>query len=322
MPDILSSDELNELLAAVDDSDKSISLQPETHNKNVVPYDFRRPTRLSRTQMRQLQRMHESALEGLTGVLSENLRAPIEANVLGVKALTYRAFLNVLSNPIYANIFRIEPFDLRGILTLDVPFCLAMVDRLLGGHGHITEKPRILTPVEMTVLDWPVKLILEQLQNCWHTNTDIKFVSETKRMDLNYAQILHNTATVLRVSFALGGEMGTGEASFCVPFAALEQAMSLDKLHEEMLGIVKPSSKDLERAKKNIQQVTVCVTAELGRAKLTVAEILKLKPGQVVKLGTPADSSVTLNVGQAPKFLAQPGLKSKKYAVQIIDTVP
>jgi len=321
VPDILSSDELNDLLALVDEQEGS-GERILFRNKTVTPYDFRRPTRLSRAQARQIQRLYESALEGLTGVLSEGLRAPIEANVLGVKALNYGSFANSLPVPTYVNIFRIEPPGFRGLLTIDVPFCLTLVDRLLGGHGHATEKPRHLTNIELAVLDWPVKLILNELQRCWHTEPEVKYTSENRRMDLSFAQVMHTSETVLRVTFALGGEIGSGEAHFCLPFTALEQVMAFDHLRDEAMGAASKQDLLVAQARQNIKKVTVSVSAELGSTTANLQEVLGLAPGQVVRLNTKAAKPIPVKVGGKVKFFGKPGLRSNTLAIRITDMIP
>ncbi|NQT18620.1 MAG: FliM/FliN family flagellar motor switch protein [Planctomycetes bacterium] len=318
MPDILSADELNDLLSACADTEVSEGSSSDPIEKTVAPYDFTRPTRLSRAQVRQLQRLYESALEGLTGALSESLRTPIEANVLGVKAVTFGSFTNLLPTPTYVNVFKIEPYGYRGILAMDIPFCLALVDRLLGGHGHTTEKPRNLTGIEVSVIDWPVTLILEQLQKCWRSDTNIQFASESIRMDLNFVQVIHTAETVLRVTFALAGEIGSGEAHFCVPFAALERAKCLERLREEALGSGRPPvEQELQQARANLKKAYLGITAQLGEAVLTVGEVIGLKPGQVIKLNTRVAEPIPVKVGDRTKFLAKPGLRARSNAVQI-----
>jgi len=322
MPDILSNDELSDLLAAVDENDGA-EKEATFGNKSVALYDFRRPSRLSRAQVRQLQRLYESALEGLTGALSEGVRAPIEANVLSVKALNYGSFANLLPVPTYVNIFKIEPLGGRGLLTIDIPFCLALVDRLLGGHGHAVEKPRHLTTIELAVLEWPVRLILEQLQRCWHCQPQVTFASDTRRMDLSFSQVMHTSETMLRVSFALGGEIGTGEAHFCVPFSVLEQVMAFDRLRNESLGSASGrTEQDTLRARENISKVKIAVSAELGSASLTLRELVGLKPGQIVKLNTKANKPIPIQVGRKVKFLAAPGLNANALAARITGIVP
>jgi len=316
MPDILTSDELNDLLAAVDGGEGEEEAIVY-HDKMVAPYDFERPARLSRAQVKQLQRLYESALEGLTGVLSEHLRTPMEANVLGVRAVNFGSFTNILPTPTYVNIFRIKPYGYRGVLTLDIPFCLALVDRLLGGHGHTTEEPRNLTSIEIAVLDWPATMILDQLRTCWRGAQEIEFARESVRMDLNFAQIMHNSETVLRVTFALGGEIGSGEAHFCVPFTVLEQARLLERLREEALGSGSASEIDRQRARENIRSARIGLAAEIGTANLTIGEVLRLKPGQVVRLAAKAREPIVVKVGGKPKFLARPGQRSRSAAVKI-----
>ena len=321
MPDILSSDELSDLLAVVDDQEGANATMTY-RNKTVSLYDFRRPTRLSRAQMRLLQRMYESALEGLTGRLSEELRTPFEANVLSVKALNYGAFASTLPVPTYVNIFKIEPLGFRGLFTIDAPFCLALVDRLLGGHGHAVDKPRHLTNIEMVVLDWPVKLILGELQRCWRSKPLVKYASETRRMDLSFVQVMHTAETILRVSFAFGGEIGAGEAHLCLPFTALE-ALGFESLRDETLGVLGDrQEQDVLRTRENLKKVSVPIAAELGSATLNLREVVSIKPGQVIKLNTKANKPVPVRVGQRVKFYAMPGLNARTLAIQITGMAP
>jgi len=315
MPDILSSDELNDLLAAVDDNEADGDLKGFPGNKSVSLYDFRRPTRLSRAQVRQLQKLYESALEGLTSTLSSKLHTQMEANVLGVKALNYGSFASLLPTPTYVNVFRVEQSGSRGLLAIDVPFCLALVDRLLGGHGHAVEKPRLLTAIEFAVLDWPVRLMLQELEQCWSRVNPVHFESEMTRMDLSFAQVMHATETILRVTFAMGGEMGSGEAHLCVPFTVVER--TLHKLGQGAQETVARSEADKANARESLKRTDVSLAAELGHATLTIREVLGLRPGQIVKLNTKADKPIGVTVGGRTKFLATPGMRSRALAVQI-----
>ena len=137
-------------------------------------------------------------------------------------------------------------------------------------------------------------------------------------MDLNFAQIMHTAETVLRVTFALGGEIGSGEAHFCVPFAALERTNCLQRLRDEALGTsCAPDEQDLDRARRNLKKAPLGLKAELGSATLTVREVMGLRPGQAIRLSSKVDESVPVKVGQKVKFLAKPGLRAKTLAVQI-----
>ena len=85
MPDVLSQNEVDALLNAVDtgavDLAKAAEPAPKTSQdmdlelpENVVIYDFKRPERVSTDQIRSIEMMHESLARNLGATLSAFLR--------------------------------------------------------------------------------------------------------------------------------------------------------------------------------------------------------------------------------------------------------
>jgi flagellar motor switch protein FliM len=59
------------------------------------------------------------------------------------------------------------------------------------------------------------------------------------------------------------------------------------------------------------------LTAELGRRHLSVREVLRLKVGDVVALGTGREGPVLVRVEGQPRFLGAPGVTGARHAVQL-----
>jgi flagellar motor switch protein FliM len=64
-------------------------------------------------------------------------------------------------------------------------------------------------------------------------------------------------------------------------------------------------------------QTSVKVTAELGKARITVRELLGIAVGDVIQLEQPTNGLLPVRVGNNFKFLASPGVSGSKMAVQI-----
>ena len=84
----------------------------------VSPYDFKRPERVGKEQMRALQTLHEGFGRNFGAALSALLRTIVEVKLTSVDQLTYSEFVFSLENPTCFNLLRAEP--LEGNLILDI----------------------------------------------------------------------------------------------------------------------------------------------------------------------------------------------------------
>ena len=124
MTDVLDQSEVDALLAAVD----SGSMQPAPASQvfgnsnqqsvDVQTYDFKRPERVSKDQMRALQTLHEGFGRNFGAALSGYLRTIIEVSVSHIEQLTYSEFIHSLPNPTCFNLLKSEQLD--GSLCLEI----------------------------------------------------------------------------------------------------------------------------------------------------------------------------------------------------------
>ncbi len=100
MSKILSQEEIDALLTSASDIERAAradvrSKQPET----VIIYNFRRPDRVSKEQMRSLHFLHDRFARNISTSLSAYLRAVTEVSILSVEQFTYSEFLMSLPDP-------------------------------------------------------------------------------------------------------------------------------------------------------------------------------------------------------------------------------
>ena len=91
--------------------------QPRLREK-VTPYDFKRPERVGKEQMRALQTLHEGFSRNFAASLSGLLRSMVDVKLASVDQLTYSEFVFSLENPTCFNVLRAEPPE--GNLILDI----------------------------------------------------------------------------------------------------------------------------------------------------------------------------------------------------------
>ena len=142
MDDALSQNEVESLLSVMGSEGGK---PPERRNANkttatptrgrekVTPYDFKRPERVGKEQMRALQSLHEGFGRNFGAALSALLRTIVEVKLTSVDQLTYSEFVFSLENPTCFNLLRADPLEGNLILDINPSILYPIIDRLLGG---------------------------------------------------------------------------------------------------------------------------------------------------------------------------------------------
>ncbi|MDE6044095.1 MAG: flagellar motor switch protein FliM, partial [Helicobacter sp.] len=137
MADILSQEEIDALLEVVDDDvPEEVETVKESDvlaQRQVTLYDFKRPNRVSKEQLRAFRGIHDKMARNLSSQISAVMRSIVEIQLHSVDQMTYGEFLMSLPSPTSFNVFSLKPLDGTGVLEINPSIAFPMIDRLLGG---------------------------------------------------------------------------------------------------------------------------------------------------------------------------------------------
>src|SRR5262249_61493309 len=128
-------------------------------------------------------------------------------------------------------------------------------------------------------------------------------------------------ALVLRLDVAIAPDAGEPAAlTVCVPNAALDPVRHVLETvpgneHEP------PAAAWSERLRALLDDTDLEVTAELGRARLCVRDVLALRTGDVITLGAGREGPVVVRVEGRALFLGAPGVAGSSNAVRITNAL-
>ena len=99
-------------------------------HEHVRTYDFRRPDKFAKEQLRTLQMLHENQARLLTTAFSGIFRTLVEVTVLGVEQESYDEFARGIANPAIMAILTLPPLKGNAALDISPPIAFSMVDRI------------------------------------------------------------------------------------------------------------------------------------------------------------------------------------------------
>lgn len=333
----LNQDELDALLgglgdkpaaeaeAVVEETEAPVATGPRPPGRpgKVKVYDFRRPDRFSKDHIRTLEMVHDSFARFFQASLSTYLRTTVEAKVTEVKQLTYDEFIQLLSNPTSINMFTMEPLKGNAVLELNAEIIFTMIDRVLGGPGIVPKKVRELTAIEIPVAERIVVRALDNLREAWQKVAPIVPKLENLETNPHFVQIAAPTEIVALVTLEMKVREQTGTMHICLPYVLLEPIVPRLLAREWISSGRKggPTSDSTINLKRGLGDTMLQLTAILGRARLSVYEVLGLKRGDIVRLDRSIHEDLVLEVEGREKYLGKPGVISKKKGLKISQVI-
>jgi flagellar motor switch protein FliM len=321
-PEVMSQNEIDSLLQAISSGDDKIATMEANEEKPLKLYDFRRPDKFSKDQMRAIQMIHESFSRSLTTSLSTMVRSMVSVEVVAVDQLAYDEFIHSLVQPTVIGILEMYPLSGNAILEINNQLTFAIIDRLLGGKGEPLRKPRDLTDIERTVVERVMMKILEHLEESWSTVVDIRFRFETMESNPFFVQVCPGTDMVLLVTMKIQIGDVQGIMNFCIPYFVIEPL--IDKLSSQQWfsSTGRKSTEGVQEIlRARLNEVSVPLALELGNSVVTLGDVIQLRAGDVIRLDGTVKDNIGMRVGNRIKFMCAPGMNKKNYAAQITEVL-
>jgi len=322
MPDMLDQNEIDALLnsVATEDSGDGQDQAPENQvfsrrrgNKpfdlEIREYDFKRPERVSKDQMRALETLHEAFSRSFGAALSGFLRTIIETKVSSIEQMTFAEFTHSLPNPTCFNLISCDPLDGEICLEISPLIVYPIIDRLLGGSNadlFIPQRP--LTSIELRLVSQLLSRATASYTEAWSSILNIDFKVTEHESNPALVQIVAPNEVVVVVGFEIkmGGRAGT--MAMAIPYAVIEPV--IDKLSNQTWAAYKRNRKDPKlrhRVAGHLESAKVDVSAVLADTTMTVSELRNLTPGDIILTEKPASGPLTLLVEGKRKHIGHLG---------------
>jgi len=331
LADILSQEEIDALLDVVedegeetfdsdggeDDGGSGSGVDDSFSQRQITLYDFKRPNRVSKEQLRAFRGIHDKLARSLSSQISAIMRSIVEIQLHSVDQMTYGEFLMSLPNPTSFNVFSMKPLEGNMVLEINPSIAFPMLDRLLGGKGEPFETSREFSDIELSLFETILRVMMGTLKESWGPVSEIYPSVESKESSPNVVQIVAQNEIVVMVVMEIIIGHSSGMMNLCYPVIALEPL--LPKLASRDLMLNETSSKKSRNKELKVLLGGANVTVEsyLGETELSLKEVLDLSAGEIIRLNSSADDTVTVSVDGKNRFKGHIGLRRFRKSVRV-----
>ncbi|OHD21575.1 MAG: flagellar motor switch protein FliM [Spirochaetes bacterium RBG_16_67_19] len=321
MAEVLSQDEIDQLLSAISAGEISTEEvhQPKDQRKIKI-YDFKRPDKFSKDQIRTVSIMHETFARLTTTSLSAQLRSLVHVHVASVDQLTYEEFIRSIPNPTTLAVVDMDPLKGSAILEIDPAITFSIIDRLFGGQGEGAKFSRELTDIEQSVMEGIIVRVLGNLRESWSTVIDLRPRLGGIETNPQFAGIVPPSEMVVLVTLETKVGEVEGMMNLCIPYLTIEPIISKLSAQYWYSSVRRgTTTENLNILRDRLSTVSVTLSAEVGNMDIPVRDVLALRPGDIIRLDSVRVADpMPLKVGDRKKFLCRPGVLGNKLAVQIV----
>ena len=306
MGEVLSQNEIDSLLAALNSGEIDAEEMSDANNKQVRNYDFKRQTKFSKEHLRTLEIIYEHYGRLLSTSLPVYLRKSVQVSVVSSEAIVYSEFTNALFNPVILGVVNFQPLGGSIIVEMATKLGYAMIDRMLGGEGEPLDRSRDFTEIEISIIEKMMVVCMQLMREPWKNVVDINPMLERIETNSQFAQMISPNDMIAIVTLNVRIGDVEGYMNICLPFVTLESVM--DRLNTKFwyANMQEQKEEDLEEyIEALIKRVDVPVRAVLGKTDIPITEFINIQVGDVIRLNNDVEQDLKVYVGNIEKINAR-----------------
>ena len=285
------------------------------------PYDFRRPSSLSREHLRALHLAYETFARQASTVFTTRLRAVSQVTLSEVEQVSYDDYIRGLGSTAFLAVHTCEPLPGAGILALDLRTAMRCVDRLLGGPGTGDQPDRAFTDIESTLLRGLAQRLLQEIPYAFEAITPLSATVTALEANPQFVQVAAPSDVMVVATFDVRVDEADSIASLALPLApllpALDAAVARNRHSHE------GAAADVGlQIRARLAEAPVAVSVHFQPVRVPSRVVLDLAVGDVLPLGHLVTLPLSVSTDDVECAQAVPGARGNHLACRIVGPAP
>jgi len=336
MAQVLSQDEVDALLTAVNDGDSEDSGgggggggdddfldgddEFEEEDENIQAYDLTNQDRVIRGRMPILEIIYERFIRQFRVSLSNSLRKISTISMISTDLLKFGEFVNTLPIPSCMCIMRFN--ELRGpaLLVFESKLAYAIIDSYFGG----TDRPftkiegKEFTQIELSFMKKVMDMGINDLEEAWAPVHRIDAQYLRTEINPQFVGVVPPSDVIIATTLEIEFESASGTIMIVVPYSTIEPI-------KQKLSSSFQTDSDLADSiwtyalNGHIKDASAEVIVKLGEAIMSVGDLVTLEVGDIIPLNQEASGEVSLTVEGVEKMKCLIGVYKGSRSVQITE---
>lgn len=323
MANILTQSEIDALLSSLTEGE-DVKPQQESaeDNQSVRIYDFRTANKFSKEQMRTLHTISDNFATVLSTRLTGMLRTISEVTVASVEEQLFGEFNNSIPLPSLIAVVNAAPLTGSMIFQLSSSVVYGIISCLFGGSADYTDESKPFSEIDLAIMQNVLPQYLGILEGSWDKVASLKLTLERLETSPQFTQIAAANEPAAIITFNVKIDSIEDMMAICVPHFLIQplskQLNSIAWALGDQATVRRQRDPMLE---SQVLETKVRLRARLEASRITMRELLQMRPGDILCTNHRIDDFVLMDVERIPKFKAVLGMSEEKRVVQIAKIV-
>ena len=278
--------------------------------------------RVARGRLPMLDILHQAFVGYLRTSLNRMVnRMPQQVAIESVDTVKIADYLAGLATPASIDIVRVKPLAGPVLFVTNPELAFVLVDRFFGGPGKAVDRgpEAVLSPAEERCTQVVLKQIWADLALAWAPIAKLEFELVKHERSSVFVNVGAGADPIIVNRFRIDFDNGGGTFDFAIPQSAL--APLTDALAgSPSKAAVGAWSNWPATARNYLNDALTHVRVVMGHAEMSLAELVQLKPGDVVPIEAP--QLATLFAGTVPVLAGKFGVSRGRNALKLTGPEP
>jgi flagellar motor switch protein FliM len=288
---------------------------------HAARFDFRRPDRIPKSQVRAIHVLHDTFVHNLASSLSAFLRTYLTVNMVSVEQLSYGEFLDGLPSPTCLVALGLSPYDGSGVMEVNPSLVFPILEMLLGGSGKTRSIQRDITEIEQRILDGLFRIVLNDLREAWKPVTAIDFAIESMESEPQLLGMMARDEAVVAIGIEIKIGDVIGMLNLALPSIVIK-VMRNKFDHQWTARKPLAGTNGQARMFGMLRGAPVTLDIRLEGQTMKVRDLLALKEGHLLAFDYPVARLLEVHVNGAGRFSGHVVSKGPRRACLIEALLP
>ena len=222
-----------------------------------------------------------------------------------------------LPNPASIALVQLKPLPEQALLSVDPPLLLALLDGFFGGSGRVSTDPMAAaSTAAQRFLGVMLRSFAADMTAAWVPVAAIELDVLKQEHDIRFVQFAPAAAAMIVVKFHIEFGTTTGSFQWLLPetlIAPVRELLCADGSAPQ----TKPQEPWAPAISAGLQTALIETRAILGKAQISLRELVQLAPGDVIPIDSP--EHVVLMAEDVPLYNGRFGVSQGHNALKILN---
>lgn len=283
---------------------------------DIKKHDFSNALFFSDSQKRYIKSKQDKFALYLASRLNTLLKSDLKIKIKDPEIMSFSAFQAKALGPKHIALFNFNLSKKIAILSLETGIALSIINKMLGGKGLSFPSDRVLTDIEVGLIDEVLNLILSEFSDAWKDTIETSYQILGKDNDFQFLSVIEKNTSILIMELEVQLAEAKGIIHLIIPTIIFEEFTKKINLAIQKYALPTAQTQDVKWSEA-YSNITVPLFAEMEIGDISVKDFVQFKVGHIINIPQEKIASAQIRVMNRKSFLGELGNNNGKLAVRV-----